>query len=177
MLLRRLVVICLLVGCFSQHPLALAQEQSLPITAIDFYGYGGIDIEKIRAALPVHVGDTFPSYEAERANSPNVKAVILKMIGKPAVSISNVQIDGAYLIYIGLPGTTMKKFPLNPEPTGMAQLPPEIIALYNQKMDILPKAVAAGAPTTSLLGTLFPASLNFAAKSWQSETMRRNMKV
>jgi hypothetical protein len=142
---RQLIATCLLICFCSQPPNALAQAQSIPISAIDFYGYGGIDIEKLRTALPVHVGDTFPSFEAERANSPKIRAVVLQMTGKPAVSVNNVLIEGAFLIYIGLSGTTMKKFPLNPEPTGTAQLPQELVQLYDQKMAILPKAIAAGA--------------------------------
>lgn len=174
MLLRRLVLTCLFVSCYLHHSHALAQEQPLPIGAIDFYGYGGLDIEKVRAALPVHVGDIFPSYEAERANSPKIRAAILQMIGQPAVSLSNVQITGAYLIYIGLPGTTLKKFTLNPEPTGTAKLPPEIIQMYDQKMDLLPQAVAAGAQEDESAGyalSSFPAlrSKELAIRDYAAE--------
>ena len=142
---RLAAAICLI--AFSSHTIhqAVAQEQPVPIGAIDFYGYGGIDIDKIRAALPVHIGDSFPSYEAERAVSPKIREVILRMTGKPATGVSNVRVENAYLIYIGLAGATMKKFPLNAAPTGSAGLPQKMLDVYNQKMDLWSKSVAAGA--------------------------------
>jgi len=142
---RSVAAICLLV--ISSHSIhrASAQEQPVPIGAIDFYGYGGIDVDKIRAALPVHIGDSFPTMEAERAMSPKIREVVLQMTGKQATGVANVRIDKAYLIYIGLAGATMKKFPLNPAPTGSAVLTQKMLDNYNQKMDLWPKAVAAGA--------------------------------
>jgi hypothetical protein len=143
---RPAVAICLLT--FVSHTVgpALAQDQPIPVGAIDFYGYGGIDIDKIRAALPVHIGDSFPTWEAVRAMSPKIREIVLQMTGKPATGLSNVQIEKALLIYIGLAGSTMKKFPLNPAPTGSAVLTPKMLDLYDQKMDLWPKSVAAGAP-------------------------------
>jgi hypothetical protein len=130
---------------FSQHPAGVvAQQPSVPVGAIDFYGYGGIDIDKLREALPVHIGDKFPSYEAERAMSPKIKEAISKVTGRPAVAVLNVAVQGQYLIYIGLSGTTMKKFPLNPQPQGSVQLPQRLVDVYNKQMELLPKAIAAG---------------------------------
>ena len=48
--------------CFSLLVLFLmtpgvAQEKHRRIGEIDFYGYAGLDLEKIRAALPVSEGD------------------------------------------------------------------------------------------------------------------------
>jgi hypothetical protein len=74
-----------------------------------------------------------------------VREAIFKLTGKPVVAVANVAIENEYLIYIGLSGTTMKKFPLNPQPRGSAQLPQRMVDLYNQKMEILPKSIAAGA--------------------------------
>jgi len=90
----------LLFAWFSQHPAgAAAQKPSNPVGAIDFYGYGGIDIDKLRAALPIHVGDTFPSYEEERATSPRIKEAILKVTGRPAVAVVSVAVEGQYLLH------------------------------------------------------------------------------
>jgi hypothetical protein len=143
---RLAAAICLL--ALSSHNIhqAVSQEQPVPIGAIDFYGYGGIDVDKIRAALPVHIGDSFPTWEAERAMSPKIREVVLQMTGKPATGVTNVRIDKAYLIYIGIAGATMKKFPLNPAPTGAARLTQKMLDIYDQKMDLWPKSVAAGAP-------------------------------
>jgi beta-lactamase class A len=122
----------------------LTQQPPIPVGAIDFYGYGGIDVDKLRGTLPVHVGDTFTSYEAERAMSPKIKEAILKVTGRPAVAVANVAVEGQYLIYIGLSGTTMKKFPLNPQPQGSVKLPQQLVDVYNKQMELLPKAIAAG---------------------------------
>ena len=39
---------------------ALAQEQPRRIGSIDFYGYADLNLDQIRAGLPVHAGDRFP---------------------------------------------------------------------------------------------------------------------
>ena len=39
---------------------ALGQDPPRRIGSIDFYGYAGLNLEQIKAALPLHVGDLFP---------------------------------------------------------------------------------------------------------------------
>ena len=126
-------------------PFTQAQERELPVIAIDFFGYGSMDLSQIRSHLPVHVGQAFPSFAEERSQSPKIRDVILQITGKPVTSLSNVQVDDGYLVYIGLPGTTMRKFPAEAAPTGPVRLPDDAMALYQQKMTLLPKAIAAGA--------------------------------
>jgi len=38
---------------------ALAQENHRRIGEIDFYGYAGLDLDKVRSALPFREGDNF----------------------------------------------------------------------------------------------------------------------
>ena len=122
-----------------------AQERALPILAIDFFGYGGIDLSQVRAHLPVHVGQSFSTLAEERSHSPEIRAMILQTLGKPVSSLSNVEVEEGYLIYIGLPGSTLHKFQPVAAPTGSIQLPEEAKALYARQLEQLPKAIAAGA--------------------------------
>ena len=131
--------------CAQTSPCLDAQEHELPILAIDFFGYGEADISQIRSHLPVHVGQTFPSYAEERSQSPKIREAIIQLTGKPVASLSNVEVDDGYLIYIGLPGTTMQKFSTKEAPTGTVRLTGDATALYQQQMASLPKAIAAGA--------------------------------
>ena len=122
-----------------------AQSRELPILAIDFFGYGGIDVDQVRASLPVHVGQAFSSYAEERSHSPEIRASILKSLGKPVSSLSNVEVEDGYIIYIGLPGSTLHIFQTRAAPTGSVRLPEQAISLYAQQMAELPRAIAAGA--------------------------------
>jgi hypothetical protein len=115
--------------------------QSNTIGDIDFFGYQGLDVAKVRAALPVHTDDRL----TDQAFMQIVTAVV-GVIGKPPTGVEQVCCDpqGRMLIYIGLPGGTYKPFTLNPAPTGNDKLPPEIAHLYDQEMDALFAAVAKG---------------------------------
>lgn len=143
---------------------ASTQDEQIPVGAIDFYGYGGIEVTKLQTALPVKVGDKFPSYESLRAMAPKIRKVVLEFTGKPAVGVNNVAIEGSYLIYIGLSGSTMKTFPVKMEFKGTARLPENILDLYQQKMDISLKAVAAGAAEDESKGYAISADPNLRAK-------------
>ena len=52
--------------------------------------------------------------------------------------------QGNYMIYIGIPGTSIKHTELNPVPTGNAHFPPQIVELYEQTMDAISASVLRG---------------------------------
>lgn len=143
---------------------ASAQDQPIPIGAIDFFGYGGMDINKIQAALPIHVGDKFASIQEAAGLSTKVKAAVMQATGKQATNVATVEIEGALLIYIGLPGSTMKPFPMNPVPTGSAHLPADAVSLYDQTMDAWQKGVASGASEDDSKGYALSSDPNLRAK-------------
>jgi hypothetical protein len=107
---------------------------------IEFFGYSGLDLAKVRASLPVHEGDAFP----ERGRQ-SVRAAVTGAIGKEPTDVNAVCCDqGKILLYIGLPGGSNRAFAYNPVPTGPDRLPPEIMKLHAQFDRALEKAVRKG---------------------------------
>jgi hypothetical protein len=140
---RALLLIILLLAV-----VALAQENHRRIGEIDFYGYGGLDLDKIRAVLPLREGDDFGDSDAAFFEMMDrIKAAITKVIGKPPTDIAVVCCDdqGGQMIYIGLPGKSMRNVPDNPPPKGTARFPTGVIDLYQQTMEASSKDVRKGA--------------------------------
>jgi hypothetical protein len=111
------------------------------IGPIDFFGYQGLDVVKVRAALPVHVGDKFTE-----ETQGQIEAAVAGVIGKKPTDVGQVCCDekGRWLIYIGLPGGSYKPFALNPAPTGSACLPAETVELEGRTSKALMAAVEKG---------------------------------
>lgn len=111
-----------------------SQNEQRRIGSIDFYGYAGLNVEQIRSALPLHVGDPYPG-PVETVEG--IQKAVTSATGQPATDVSPVCCDakGNYMIYIGLPGTSIKNTELNPVPTGNTHLPPQIVDLDEQIMD------------------------------------------
>src|SRR5689334_18060996 len=85
----------------------LSQEKPKTIGEIEFFGYTGIDIDKLRAALPIHEGDAF-SMEAAEENIRQTKEVVRRITGRPPTDISGGCCDnqGNWTIFIGLSGAS-----------------------------------------------------------------------
>ena len=123
------------------------QDKSRHIGEVDFYGYADLDLNKIRTALPVREGDNFPdSHDAFLDTVKGIKEAIKQVIGKPPTDVAVVCCDaqGQGMIYIGLPGSSMRVVSYNPAPKGKIRFPPQIINLYQQTMDASSKAVLSG---------------------------------
>ena len=110
------------------------QNEQRRIGSIDFYGYAGLNLEQIRPAIPLHVGDPYPG---PIETLEGINKAVTSVTGRPPTDVSSVCCDakGNYMIYIGLPGTSIKNTELNPVPTGNTHLPPKIVDLYKQIMD------------------------------------------
>ena len=120
-----------------------AQKEQRRIGSIDFYGYAGLNLEQIKAALPLRVGDLFPGpFETMEG----IKKTVTSVTGRPPTDVSPVCCDaqGNYMIYIGLPGTSIKPTELNPVPTGSTHFPPKIAELYDQIMEANTASVLKG---------------------------------
>jgi hypothetical protein len=109
------------------------QDEPRRIGSIDFYGYAGLNLDQIRSALPLHVGDRYPGpFETLEI----INKAVSSAIGRPPTDMSPVCCDsqGNYMIYVGLPGTSIKQPKFNPAPKGKTQFPPTIVKLYEQTM-------------------------------------------
>ena len=119
-----------------------AQTPSMgTVGAIDFYGYQGLDLAKIRSALPVHTGDPITNQTIG-----TIQAAVEKVIGKNPTEVAQPCCDakGRVTIYIGLPGATYQPFELHPVPSGAERLPPQILDLDNRLGDAINLAVHKG---------------------------------
>ena len=109
------------------------QDELRRIGSIDFYGYAGLNLDQIKSALPLHVGDRYPGpFETLEI----INKAVTSAIGRPPTEVSPVCCDtqGNYMIYVGLPGTSIKHPKLNPVPKGKTQFPPTILKLYEKAM-------------------------------------------
>ena len=106
------------------------------VASIDFFGHGGMDLPRVRALLPLRVGDRTPlGREGE----------IARAIGHGA-RVSAVCCDerGDYYVFIGLAGTTAREIRFHPVPSGSARLPGQGLELYGRLMELLAEAVRKG---------------------------------
>lgn len=112
------------------------------IAAIDFFGYAGLDMAKVRASLPVHVGD-----ELTGLTKNLIQRAVMGALGKEPTDVAVICCDakGMSLIYVGLPGGSYKPFALNPVPSGADRLPEQIVKLNDRLWDAMEAAVKKGA--------------------------------
>ncbi|HEY0320837.1 MAG TPA: HEAT repeat domain-containing protein [Pyrinomonadaceae bacterium] len=132
-----LIVILLASGAFGQDKPKLIGE-------IEFFGYSGIDQNKVRAALPFHEQDTF-SLETSAKKLEQVGEAVKQVTGQWPTDVANVCCDaqGNWIIFIGLSGKTIR---YNPPPTGATtRLPEKIIKLYERFIKVNLEGVQKGA--------------------------------
>ncbi|HEY8226168.1 MAG TPA: hypothetical protein VIG25_12880 [Pyrinomonadaceae bacterium] len=121
----------------------MSQDHPRLIGSIDFYGYAGLNVDQIRSGIPVQVGDPFPG-PAEIVNG--ISKAVKSSIGRPPTDVAPVCCDpqGNYMIYVGLPGASIKPTKLNPVPKAKLHFPTEIVELYEQTMEASGAAVLRG---------------------------------
>jgi len=124
-------------AAIDHHPFAIGE--------INYFGYGGLPLEKIRAALPWHVGDKLSF--ATFSRKP-VADAISSVIGKPPTDVNIVCCDPSRRleIFIGLPGSTSRSVPTAPAPSGNIHLDPEGLRLYNQGQPLMMKISCQAPP-------------------------------
>ena len=120
-------------------------EPKIKIGGIYFFGYeaDGLDVSKVRDALPVHSGQELNRKEKIR---PGIAAVVEKLTGHPPTDIAVICCDqkGDYWLYIGLAGKSYKPATYNPAPQGAARLPADAIKLERECSEALGKAAEKG---------------------------------
>jgi hypothetical protein len=132
-----LLIILLLLA----HPV-FGQERPKLIGEIEFFGYAGIDLDKVRAALPFQEKENFvgEDYAGKLEKAGNV---IKSMTGHYPTAINNVCCDprGNYIIFIGLSGKTLT---YNPKPSGTTRLPLKALNMYERFMQTLNEGLQKG---------------------------------
>lgn len=130
----------------TQTAAAQAEERPARIGLIDFYGSGGIDVDKVRATLPIHEGETFDTLAALYAMRPQVEESVQRITNRPVTDVAIVSPgEDVWLVYIGLGGGLAKSFPYNPAPRGAARLPAAALEIYRQVDSAFLSAMQRGA--------------------------------
>ncbi len=118
---------------------ALARDR---IWDIEFFGYTGIDLEEVRKAIPVHEGDNYSGDETKK----RVRQAVSDALGGDATDVAAIccNENGDRVLFIGLPGSSSKRFAYNPAPKGTARLSGEITKLEDRLNQALEAAVRKG---------------------------------
>jgi hypothetical protein len=121
---------------------ALAQDKSFVVGEIEFYGYSRLQLDRIKAALPLHEGDVIAIQDFP-ATKEKIKQSVRHEVGRETTDIAFTCCDNRtnLMIYIGLPGDSNRSFPYNPSPRGSARLPRRILDLYDRAMDLTMEVV------------------------------------
>jgi hypothetical protein len=132
------------VGLIALVTSAFAQPEPTQVGIIDFFGYTGIDLARVRAALPLQEGDTI-IWSGPGESKAAIRAGVRKAIGRDSTDESFVCCeDGKWLVYIGLPGASNKPVTYNPIPKGDARFSPDVVKLHKAMGDALLTAVKSG---------------------------------
>jgi hypothetical protein len=125
--------------------IAFGQDQPIRIGAVEFFGYSGIDLDKVREALPFREGEEH-NIEKAAEKKRQAQEAVERITGHPATEIAGVCCDnqGSSIIYIGLSGKPIR---YNTQPKGTAQLPGNGITLYDRFGKAIHEAVQKGAAT------------------------------
>jgi hypothetical protein len=126
--------------------LAFAQDQSITLGSIDFYGYAGVDTEKLRAALPLRAGDAL-SRESRDKIVLSLRQAVKQALGREPSDVATLCCDerGRILIYIGLQRAEWaQRFQYNPAPQASLTLPPAAIEVYRAADEALSNAIMRG---------------------------------
>ena len=121
----------------------VGQDKPKLIGEIEFFGTSGIDVNKLRAALPFHEQDRFTGETfAEKFESAGI--AVKQVTNQWPTDLTNVCCDerGNWVIFIGLAGKSIR---YNPPPKGQARLPQNILNLYDRFIKVIMENVQQGA--------------------------------
>ena len=124
-------------------PVAEAQDKPVRIGEVEFFGYAGMDLDKIRGALPFHAGDEISREKWEQMQELAPQAV-KQVTGNAPTEVSALCCDdaGNLIIFIGLSGRPVRYLP---KPKGTARLPANVISLYEEFLKAVEEATRRGA--------------------------------
>ena len=141
--------LCLLTFLVWPHPpssvVASKSDEKRAIANIDLFGYGQLDVVKLRSVLPIQAGESIKQSEWSTYRS-RIEEAIRSETGKPPTDVALVCCDehGNSMIYIGVAGTSSVAVQHKPAPTGEGRLPAAALKLSQETDEALRKAVLAG---------------------------------
>ncbi len=124
---------------------ASSKPLSLEVGQINFFGYAGVDLDSVRARLPLSVGDslTLTTFAREQAS---ISQEVQGVTGRPPTDVAVLCCDNKQrlLVYVGLDGESSRPFPSAPAPHGTDRLAPAAMQLYTLNLRALALAGARG---------------------------------
>ena len=119
--------------------------QKTAIAHIDLFGYGNLDVRKLRSVLPIKAGESIELSEWSLYRS-RIEEAIRSLTGKPPtdVALACCNNHGDSMIYIGVDGTSSVAVQHKLAPTGEGRLPDAALKLNREADEALKKAVLAG---------------------------------
>jgi hypothetical protein len=123
----------------------LMQPKRIHIGEIELFGTAGVDVAKVRAALPIHEGEEIIEDQSDSIIK-STRDALEKVLGHEPTDVNLVCCNerGGLLIYLGLGGSNTQPIPLSPVPKGRACLAKDTVKLYDDLMDALIHAVKNG---------------------------------
>lgn len=122
-------------------------RDSYRVAHIYYYGYEGMDLAKVKAALPLKVGDevTLGNGEWEQVEK-QIRATVLRVTGKPPSGGAGVccSADGGVDVFVGLQGQSYRAETWRAAPTGNLHLGHGGMRLYDEWVKAFTKAVESG---------------------------------
>ena len=119
--------------------------QKRAIAYFDFFGYGHLDVVRLRSVLPIHAGESIEQdqWSTYRAR---IEEAIRSETGKPPTDVALVCCNepGNSMVYIGVAGTSSVTVKHKRAPTGAGRLPAAALKLSHETDEALSKAVQAG---------------------------------
>jgi len=144
----RFGLVMLVLLAIGTAPLPAPEQKTL--REIDFFGYKGLDVAAVRAALPFHEGDSFPPPKVKSDDlKRQVGQAINHVIGRGPTDVAFVCCDAKqnWVAYIGLPGESYQGLAFNPAPTGDARFRKDAVKLSDAVAGALESAVMHGHST------------------------------
>ena len=137
--------ILILIAILTAAAPAFSQDESFAIGAFDFYGRDGLDVNLIRAALPLGEGDQLSRGSKEKMVR-RIKKAIRQATGREVSDVAPVCCDnrGRLIIYIGLRGESVRQILYNPSPRGSARLPSAALKVHRDVEKALLNAIKKG---------------------------------
>jgi hypothetical protein len=125
--------------------LTFAQDQSVTVGSIDFYGYDGLDLDRVRAVLPLREGDKL-SRDARDKTIDAIKRAVKQTLGREPSDVATLCCDErvSLQIYIGLLAARAQHIHYNPAPHGSISLPPIAIKVFTEADEALSNAIGRG---------------------------------
>ncbi|HJQ30645.1 MAG TPA: hypothetical protein VJ866_00620 [Pyrinomonadaceae bacterium] len=146
--MKRTLILITLLSLTVALQSAAAQDEARPlrVSLIEFYGYGGLDVSRVRAALPVREGEVLPSRQALQDMRGRIAEAARRAARRPAAEVSFVSPGrNEVFVFVGLSGKSAEGFTYNAAPKGDARLSDAAMEVHGKVETAFSRALQRGA--------------------------------